>query len=692
MKKFVCVMQDGIKDCGVSCLLTIIRTYDGDVPKEYLKDLTNTTKDGVSAFSLLEAGRKLGFDVKGVSGNFLDIEDKYLPCIAHVIIDSKYKHFVVIHKIDRKKENVIIADPAKGIVKISFDDFLKVTTNNFLFFTPNTKIPYIKISNSIINQIIQFLVNDKPAFVFLIFLALIFIILQITISFSFQFIIEKSISFNSKYNLYLILLVICLLYVFKDVTQFLQNRLLNFISHKLDYILINNTFSHILSLPHLYYKSRTTGEIVSRINDLGEIRDSISHLIVTFLVDFILVIFVLIFMFFLSKTITVIILLIMFVYIITTVVFNRILYRKIRIIKENGALANSYMIELISGADSVKGMNIFSKILDKFKVKYNNYVTASYNFSLISNIEKLLTDFMTSLIFFSIMLSGSILVIDGKLSLGQLITYNALIYYFIDPIKNIINFDIITKRIKIIVERMNELLSIKGETLMLDSNKLSLVNGDIKIDKLSFSYNNRDYLFKNLSLQLKKGEKVVICGNSGSGKSTIAKIISRYVPIDRGFVYIDNKDINDYNLFSLRENITYVSQCEFIFTDSIYNNVNIENNRVAKDVFDICKLMMVDSIVDKRKTSYDMLVEENGANLSGGERQRIILARTFLKESNIYILDESFSEIDVDSERKIIINLFEKYSDKTIIVISHRFDNNDLYDRIIDMKEVTDGN
>ena len=102
--------------------------------------------------------------------------------------------------------------------------------------------------------------------------------------------------------------------------------------------------------------------------------------------------------------------------------------------------------------------------------------------------------------------------------------------------------------------------------------------------------------------------------------------------------------------------------------------------------------MMVDRIVEKRKTSYDMLVEENGANLSGGERQRIILARTFLKESNIYILDESFSEIDVDSERKIIMYLFEKYSDRTIIVISHRFDNNDLYDRVIDMKEVTDGN
>lgn len=692
MKKYQCVMQDGIKDCGVSSLLTIVRSYDGDIPREYLRILTNTTQDGVNAFSLLEAGRKLGFDTKGVNGSFVDINDKFLPCIAHVIIDSKYKHFLVIHKINRKNKYVILADPDKGIIKMSFDDFSKITTGNFLFFTPNKKIPFIKLDNKVKNKIFEFIYENRSVLLTIIFFSLLYTFINIITSFNFQFIIDKALSYNSKFNLYFIFIILFILYILKDIAEFLRSRLLNFISHKLDYILVANSFSHILLLPHLYYKNRTTGEIISRVNDLSEIRDSISHLIVTFLVDFILLIFVLCFMFSISTTLSLVVVLIIAIYIIITLLFNKLMYPKVRDIKEKESIVNSYMIELINGVDSVRGMNVFDTIIDRFNIKYNNYLNCSYHFSLISNIQKLVADILTSIMILIIILIGSILVMENYISLGELITYNSLIYYFLEPIKNIVNFDIIFKRIKIIIDRINEILSIENEQLFLDSNKIEALTGDISINNLSYSYNNRDFLFKNLFLNIRKGEKIVISGESGSGKSTLAKIIARYIPVERNLVFIGDKDINDCNLFSLRENITYVSQNEFIFTDTIYNNINLNNTHDYDDVSSVCKCTLVDAITKDRLSNYNMLLEENGMNLSGGERQRIILARTFLKNSNVYILDESFSEIDAENERIIITNLFEKFSDKTIIVISHRNDNNDLYDRVIDIGDFIYGN
>jgi ATP-binding cassette subfamily B protein len=231
-------------------------------------------------------------------------------------------------------------------------------------------------------------------------------------------------------------------------------------------------------------------------------------------------------------------------------------------------------------------------------------------------------------------------------------------------------------------------LSLEEENNYTDMSNITVIDGDISINNLSYSYDNKNYLIKDFYLDIKKGEKVVICAPSGSGKSTLAKLLVRYLDVPKNMIYIDSKDINDYNLWTIRENITYVSQEELLFTDSIYNNLTIKNTCDIKKIDDICKKTLIDEITSARSTDYNMLLEENGSNISGGERQRIILARALLKESKIYILDESFSEIDVERERIIINNIKKDFKDNTFIVISHRYDNNDLYDKVINLKEI----
>ena len=164
LKKYPWIRQDDLKDCGVCSLLTIIKTYGGGVSKEYLRELTKTTKKGTNAFCLLEAGKKLGFTTKAVKGNVLDLNKEMLPCIAHVVIDNSYQHFVVIVNINKKRNIITISDPAKGIVKYKLDEFNKITTNQYLIFIPNKKIPYLKKNREVLNNIIEIVFKHKYIF------------------------------------------------------------------------------------------------------------------------------------------------------------------------------------------------------------------------------------------------------------------------------------------------------------------------------------------------------------------------------------------------------------------------------------------------------------------------------------------------------------------------------------------------
>ena len=253
-------------------------------------------------------------------------------------------------------------------------------------------------------------------------------------------------------------------------------------------------------------------------------------------------------------------------------------------------------------------------------------------------------------------------------------------------LKNILDFTVMNKEIKLIIERINELMNIKEEKIHFDLSPIRNIKGDLIVKSLTYKYGTKEVI-NNLNIVFKEGKKILIHGASGSGKSTLAKLISGYLEIQRGKIQIGTNDINDINLWSLREQITYVSQDEYIFNDTFYNNLNIRNTRDKNKVYDVGKCMLLDEFVSNNSSGYNMILDENACNLSGGERQRVILARAFLKNSNIFILDESFSEINVDKERKILTNMFNYFKEKTIIVISHRFDNNDLYDEVCNLED-----
>ena len=687
-KKYVWVQQDDIKDCGVCSLLTIVKTYGGNVSKEYLRDLTKTSKDGTNAFYLLEAGRKLGFDVKALKGDVLDLTNELLPCIAHVIVDNKFQHFVVIVDINKKKKIITISDPARGIIKYKLDDYNKISTNQYLIYIPIKPIPILLKNKKIGKIIFSFIQKYKTVLLSIFLFSLLYTVINIVTSFNFQLIIENVLTYSSKNNLYFIMLTFLFLYLLKSVIDYVRSNMLIFINHTLDNELILNVFKHIISLPYLYYKNRTTGEVISRINDLGDIKETISKLFMTIFVDLILVVFVLFMLLKINYKLTLIGVVIVILYLIIVKLFNKSFRKYIKRIQEDGAVANSYMIESINNIDTVKSLGLEEINCDQMSIKYNTYLNSNYEFQKMYNLENFFKDLINYVGLSIIIGLSTLFVLEGEMTIGEILTYNSMIIYFLEPIKGIIDLEVIIKKTKSSIERVTELYEIKAEELAIDKKyNGGKLNGDIEVRDLNYSYYGRKNIFERVNFKVNSGEKVMIYGKSGSGKSTIGKILMKFFDVERDKVFIDKKDINDYNTLDIRREVCYIGQNENLFNDTIYNNIILHRNISYDEFLKVVNITKVNDVVKNNVLSYEMTLEENGFNISGGERQRVILARSLIKKSSIYILDESLSQVDVLKEREILDNLFKELKDKTIIYISHRFDNADLFDKSINMEE-----
>ena len=675
--------QIDLKDCGICCLLMLVRYYGGGVSKEYLRNITNTTKEGVSAYSLIEGAKILGFSGYGAKGNIKDINKEYLPCIAHVIIKKSYQHFVVIYKIDLNKKIILLADPSKkGLTKIPLEEFEKISTNQFIFLKPQKKIMYIKKNTVLKNLIYKFIHLYRNKLLFLFFVSIIVTIFNIIFSFLFKILMEYVIAYQNINNLILIAIIFISIILIKEFSNYYRNFLINHINHQLDKSLFTNVYHHILSLPYLYYKNRTTGEIIARMDDLANVRNVISKLLITILLDIVLASITLFTLFSLNSKLTLILIITIILITMIIMIFRVPLEKKIRKSKEESAKLNSFLVETIEGIETIKNQNIQNFIENNFLLKYCKFNKNSLSYNNLFIIEQFLKDIVDQTGTFFIMIIGSYLVIRKELDITTLITFVTLMGYLLEPIKNIIDLDLSFKEAKVSFDRIHELYEVDEENIKLDQ-KISNIKleGKIKIKQLSYSYNGKDLFLKNINIEINPGDKVLIYGSSGSGKSTLAKILSKQLEIKNNLLFYDDKDINNYSLNHIRREVCYISQQETLFTESIYQNIVLDKQVDYNDFLDIAKYCMIDEFANKDILAYDKLLEENGFNLSGGQRQRIILARALLKDAQIYIMDESLNEVDINKERQILEKLFNIYKNKTFIVISHRFHNQDLFNK-----------
>ena len=664
------IKQEGFKDCGPSCLLNIIKHYKGNIDINDLKEMCKTDKTGTTAYHLIEASKKLGFESYGIRCNLKDLkkENVILPCIAHVIINNSYNHYVVIEKIDFKNKKILINDPIGKRKYYSYKEFNSIFNNILIYLYPIKKIINTP-NNSFINFILEIIKSSTKQLIQVIIISIFITMFSIITSFYMQFMVDNIMFSKSK--VILIFLLFLIIYILKIISDFLRNKILILINQKVDFNLTFNTFKQIINLPYRYYKNNTTGEIISKINDLEAVRNVISKAALSLFIDLPLTILSLIIMYILNDTLFFISLIIMLLYLFIIIIFRNKFNNLIDEATLNKASVTSYMVESINGYETIKGCNIENKIIYKFEDKYATYSNKLKELDNCYNCQYILKELINNIGFITIILVGIILVMDNIITLGLLLSFNSLLIYFLNPIRNIIDLDSNLKQAKISIKKILYLYYKKSDISINNP-----INFDIEFKNLNFSFDDINNVLSNINLKIKNKSKVMVLGSSGSGKSTLFKILKQNYEVKRDKVYINGIDINDYKL----NNIVYVSQNEILFSDTIENNI-------GNDIYKISKICLIDEIVKKTQLGYKTLIEENGFNLSGGEKQRIILGRALANPFDILIIDEGLSQVDTNMERIIIKNILKEYKDKTIIFISHRLDNIDLFNQVIKIEK-----
>ena len=282
MNKNLIVLQEGRKDCGSACLLSIIRYYGGNISISKLEDITETTKDGTNFLKLKNASYKLGFNAIGYKvDDFNKLYEIKCPYIVQIVNDN-YSHFVVVYKI--KNNKLLIMDPAKGKVVMSKEQFVRIWTGHIMMFAPYKSPIIYKEEKYLTKLIIDIISDNKKLIIDILTLSFIYTILSCIITYYFQIIIDSSVN-NNYYNLVIITIFFILITLYKCVTSYFRNELLIYLNQKLDLKLIINTFNKLLLLPYNYYKNKTTGEVISRINDIANIKTTISKIIITVFLD-----------------------------------------------------------------------------------------------------------------------------------------------------------------------------------------------------------------------------------------------------------------------------------------------------------------------------------------------------------------------------------------------------------------------
>lgn len=655
----------------------IINFYGGNLPIDQIRDLTKTNKNGTTAFHIIEACKSIGFNAEGIKTSLeqLNKENLILPCIAHVVIDGKYKHFVVIYKIDFKNKKIIIADPSCSIKKITFSEFQKMWSGVLITLYPLKKLPLTQ-NISFIDFLLKIIKLHK-AFIFNIIMLSIFITMFSVISSFYMKNILDAINYN---NLTIIFIFFLFINIFKILSDFFRNKLLIYLNQKIDLLLTLDTYKKIISLPYNYYHTRTTGDIISRVNDLSIIRNMITKVSLSLFIDLPLALVTFIIFYIINTKLFFISLIIVFIYLLLMIFSKNRIINNINTIQVNKSETMSYMIETINGFETVKSVGNETQIIDKFEKKYVKFLKNIFKFDNYNNTISILKDLVNAMGYLTIIYVGAKMVILGNLTFGDLLVFVNLLNYFLEPIKNIIDLNSEIKEAKNSLRRILELFKNENKKqTFIDNVKVK----EIFFNNLSYSYDYKEKQLKKINLKLKK-QKILILGKSGSGKSTLFKLLMRYYEIPRNQITINGYDINDYKDDVIKQTFSYISQNEILYTDSIYNNLKIDKNITDEQIIEISKKCFIDEFLND--LGLNMLIEENGYNLSGGQRQRIILARALLKNFEVLIIDEGLSQMDINLERKILKNLFKMYENKMIIVISHRLDNMDLYDRVIELK------
>ena len=674
MNKHLIVKQRNNYDCASACLLSIMKYYGIDTSIDEVSYILKTTSEGTNALNIINGSRTFGFDGYGVHYSYDEIinNNVMLPIICHVKKNNMF-HFIVLYKINKK--NIEIMDPSSNIYKVNKEYFKDIYLNTSLVIFPIKEINNISKSKFLIDIIYDYFVIYKFKILKIIIYSFLTVLFGIFTNYYLLISIDYYVLNNSKY-FFIVSCFFLNVFLINNILTYIRNKHLIYLTQNIYSNLTLSVIRKLFNLPYQFFKSKSTGEVESRINDIELFKSLISNLLTTISIDMIFIIVSSIILIFINKYLFLIILIEMIIYLIYILLSKNKLNNKIEhLIISNGEY-NKYLNEIINSYEIDKNLNLTHKSLKIIEYKIMSLLNKMNNYELYLDKQDLIKNLIVDIGYVIAICISVIYVNKNIITLGELFLFNSIMFYFIEPIKNILSLYNDMFYLKNVIYRINDLIKIKSnnEDLSLDK-----IKGDIIIKDLTYSIDGINYLFEDINIKIEYRDKFLIYGKSGYGKSTIMKILLKYINEYKGNIYFNELNLKDINSNVISNSFTYVSQNSFIINDTLKNNIIYRrsvNQFEYEKILDICNLK---NLRDSKLLRDNFIIEDNGFNISGGEKQKIILARSLLKDSNYIILDEALSEVDFNEEKEIIKKIFNAFEDKTIIYISHKKEIIDLF-------------
>lgn len=658
-------------DCGVACLMSLIKLYGGTNSIEKLRELSGTTRQGTTMLGLYQVANKIGFTAEGCEADINALIEHKQPVILHVVIENQLQHYVVCYEYDIEK-GFLIGDPAKGIYYLKENELDKIwISKSCLTLEPNNafvKAEYEK--NSQRKWFLNILKEDYKLLWISVLLGVFVAGLGLAMSLFSQKLIDDILpSHNIKKLVFGIALLTILLLARVGISVLREFFLLQQ-SKDFNNRINKDFFSSLLQLPKPFFDTRKIGELVARLNDTQRIQRVIKQLASSLVIDVLVTIISMVFLFTYSWKLGLIALFSVPIYFYIIFRSNKKIINSQKEVMQSYAFNESNYINTMQGIATIKNDNrqdVFNKTNE---MVFANFQEKLFNLGKI-NITLSWQSGLASVFFLiGVLVYTSIQVFNKEIKLGELMAILGIVSSLMPSIANLALVAIPINEAKIAFNRMYEFASIEKEKE--EGKSLTEINS-ITIQNLSFRFTGRSELFTNVNLNIVKGKFIAIVGESGSGKSTLGQILQRFYNFENGTIIVNNTfQLNEIELKSYRNLIGVVPQDVTIFNGNVIDNILLGNVETPENIISFLKAFGFDVYFNQLPQGLATIIGEEGINLSGGQKQIIALARVLYKKPQFLILDEATSAMDRNTEN-FTMNLFEKIKPNcAIFFISHR--------------------
>jgi len=669
-RRYPFIGQQSFSDCGAACLAMISLYWGKRFSLNTLKNLAGVDKMGASIQGLGKAAETIGYHARPVSASLSQIQSQPHPWIAH----WQENHYVVVWQI--KGNKVLISDPAIGRRSLTWEQFTKSWTQYALLLDPTATLLANKNEKISLGSLSYTFWHNRNVILQIIFASILLQIFGLATPLFIQVVIDRVLPSKSTASLNVLSTGLLIFGIWRLGISAARQYLLDYFANRIDLTLVSGFMSHALRLPLSFFSSRQVGDIVTRVQENQKIQLFLTRKAISLTLDALCASLCIALMLYYSLRLTVVALGIIPPIIILTLGASPFLNKFSREISIESSLANSAIVEMITGIATLKATTAERPLRWRWEERFTSMLHSRFRGQKLANSLQLVRNLINYTGSTIVLWYGAVLVIEGKLSVGEFVAFNLLIGYVINPISALFGLWDEFQEMLVSLEKVNDVFASPAEEnpkqpLLV----LPKIRGHIIFENVTFRYNQeaeRNTL-QNLSFEVLPGQIIAIVGRSGSGKTTLANLIQSLYRPNGGRILIDDHDINLVSPNSLRSQLGVVPQEIFLFSGTILENIILYSDElILEKAIAAAKLADAHSFIQRLPLGYNTPVGEAGKLLSGGQRQKIAIARAIARNPRILILDEATSALDTESERRFSQNLNRFFGERTTFIIAHR--------------------